>query len=141
MERESAANDIVGLRKDFIEEQWSSSVLAVDRHRPNEDLHRLLRARDSRCPFPGCGIQARELDLDHTRDAALGGPTDAGNLAGLYRRHHLLKHHSRRTVRQTGAGVLEWTSPTGRKYTDQPPTPTSHRTTARPPRQPDPPPF
>jgi hypothetical protein len=104
----------------------NGNVLAVDRYRPSEDLRRLLRARDSRCRFPGCGIKARELDLDHTLDAALGGPTDASNLAGLCRRHHMLKHHSRWTLRQAGAGVLEWTSPTGRKYTDEPPTPASH---------------
>jgi len=125
----------------------NGSVLAVDRYRPGEDLRRLLRARDSRCRFPGCGIKARELDLDHTHDAADGGPTAAGNLAGLCRRHHLLKHHSQWTVRQAGGGVLKWTSPTGRSYTDQPPipaintAPAGHRTTATLPSEPDPPPF
>ncbi len=101
----------------------TGAVLAVDRYRPGEDLKRLLTARDSRCRFPGCGIKARELDLDHTYDAALGGTTEAANLAGLCRRHHTLKHHSRWTTRQTGAGDLEWTSPTGRKHTDHPPIP------------------
>ncbi|NYD78332.1 HNH endonuclease signature motif containing protein [Arthrobacter cupressi] len=101
----------------------SGAVLAVDRYRPGEDLKRLLTARDTRCRFPGCGIKARDLDLDHTHDAALGGPTETGNLAGLCRRHHMLKHHSRWKLRQTGAGVLEWTSPTGRKHTDHPPIP------------------
>ncbi|MGW9413689.1 DUF222 domain-containing protein [Arthrobacter cupressi] len=101
----------------------TGAVLAVDRYRPGEDLKRLLTARDTRCRFPGCGIKARDLDLDHTHDAALGGPTETGNLAGLCRRHHMLKHHSRWKLRQTGAGVLEWTSPTGRKHTDHPPIP------------------
>ncbi|NYD78666.1 HNH endonuclease signature motif containing protein [Arthrobacter cupressi] len=99
------------------------AVLAVDRYRPGEDLKRLLTARDSRCRFPGCGVPARDLDLDHTHDAALGGATETGNLAGLCRRHHVLKHHSRWTTRQTGNGNLEWNSPTGRSYTDRPPTP------------------
>ncbi|OFI38937.1 hypothetical protein BIU82_16670 [Arthrobacter sp. SW1] len=103
----------------------SGAVLAVDRYRPGEDLKRLLRARDSRCRFPGCGIPARELDLDHTHDAALGGATETGNLAGLCRRHHVLKHQSRWTTRQSGNGTLEWTSPTGRIYKDSPPTPAS----------------
>lgn len=102
---------------------FTGAVLAVDRYRPSEDLKRLLTARDSRCRFPGCGIKARELDLDHTHDAALGGATETGNLAGLCRRHHMLKHHSRWKIKQTGGGVLEWTSPTGRRYTDHPPTP------------------
>ncbi|WP_083292399.1 HNH endonuclease signature motif containing protein [Arthrobacter sp. SW1] len=101
----------------------SGAVLAVDRYRPGEDLKRLLSARDSRCRFPGCGIPTRDLDLDHTHDAARGGPTDTGNLAALCRRHHVLKHHSRWTVKQTGNGTLQWTSPTGRNYTDKPPTP------------------
>ncbi|MDP5228588.1 MULTISPECIES: HNH endonuclease signature motif containing protein [Arthrobacter] len=80
----------------------TGAVLAVDRYRPSEDLKRLLHARDSRCRFPGCNQPAAELDLDHTRDAAHGGPTSLGNLAGLCRRHHVLKHQSRWTVRQIG---------------------------------------
>jgi hypothetical protein len=110
----------------------NGAVLAVDRYRPGEDLRRLLRARDSRCRFPGCGIKARELDLDHTEDAALGGATESGNLAGLCRRHHVLKHHSDWTVRQTGNGDLEWTSPTGRTYKDSPPTPATTTTPTNP---------
>ncbi|WP_120522801.1 HNH endonuclease signature motif containing protein [Arthrobacter celericrescens] len=117
----------------------NGTVLAVDRYRPGEDLRRLLRARDSRCRFPGCGIKARELDLDHTVDAALGGATDSGNLAGLCRRHHILKHHSRWTVRQAGAGVLQWTSPTGRTYKDQPPIPATSTAGDIRPRPGDPP--
>ncbi|MEE2524490.1 DUF222 domain-containing protein [Pseudarthrobacter sp. J75] len=105
---------------------FTGAVLSVDRYRPSEDLKRFLAARDSRCRFPGCGIKARELDLDHTHDATLGGATETGNLAGLCRRHHMLKHHSRWKIRQTGAGVLEWISPTGRRYTDHPPSPPTY---------------
>ncbi|MDP5226557.1 MULTISPECIES: HNH endonuclease signature motif containing protein [Arthrobacter] len=123
-------------------------VLAVDRYRPGEDLKRLLHARDSRCRFPGCNLPAAELDLDHTRDAAHGGPTTLSNLAGLCRRHHVLKHHTRWTVKQAGpppgpnsgarmrtsrtgtgaaTGVLEWSSPTGRTHLDHPPIPATTR--------------
>jgi len=131
----------------------SGAVLAVDRYRPSEELKRLLTARDSRCRFPGCGIKARSLDLDHTHDAALGGTTEAANLAGLCRRHHMLKHRSRWTTRQTGNGNLEWTSPTGRTYKDSPPIPPTHtdstidtsgagpKTTGNQPATPEPPPF
>ncbi|WP_426302044.1 DUF222 domain-containing protein [Arthrobacter sp. R-11] len=123
----------------------TGAVLAVDRYRPGKALKRLLTARDTRCRFPGCGIPARELDLDHTHDAALDGTTDTGNLAGLCRRHHILKHHSRWKLRQTGAGVLEWTSPTGRTYTDQPPIPPTHigatSPGSAPGNSPNPPPF
>lgn len=118
----------------------SGAVLAVDRYRPNADLCRYLAARDTRCRFPGCGIRAASLDLDHTEDAAHGGTTSSTNLAGLCRRHHVLKHHSRWTVRQLGGGVLEWTSPTGRVHRDDPPAPATRMADARVTGQ-DPPPF
>lgn len=99
----------------------SGELLAVDRYRPSEHLKRHLRARDERCRFPGCGTPARDADLDHTLDAAHGGPTEDGNLSALCRRHHVLKHHSLWKVKQIGGGLLEWTSPAGRSYVDRPP--------------------
>ncbi|KJL37003.1 hypothetical protein RS86_00123 [Microbacterium azadirachtae] len=101
----------------------TGAILAVDHYRPNADLRRLLHARDSRCRFPTCGLPPATQDLDHTIDAAYGGPTEEGNLGGLCRRHHVLKHQTAWTVKQRGAGVLEWTSPTGASYIDKPPSP------------------
>ncbi|SJN18493.1 hypothetical protein FM104_01845 [Microbacterium esteraromaticum] len=101
----------------------TGGVLAVDRYRPSEALKRHLVGRDQRCRFPGCGMPARQSDLDHTKDAAFGGPTDDDNLAVLCRRHHVLKHHSPWHLRQLGDGLLEWTSPTRRVYIDKPPSP------------------
>lgn len=101
----------------------TGAILAVDRYRPNADLKRLLHARDLRCRFPGCGLPPVAQDLDHTVDAALGGTTDIDNLDGCCRRHHVVKHHGRWAVTQLGAGILEWTSPTGRTYLDRPPSP------------------
>ncbi len=98
----------------------TGAILAVDRYRPSKPLRRYLRARDERCRFPGCGQPARRCDLDHTVDAALGGPTEPANLAHLCRRHHTLKHASPWRVRQLAGGVLEWTSPTGRVCVDHP---------------------
>ena len=113
----------------------TGAILAVDHYRPNADLRRLLHARDSRCRFPTCGLPPRTQDLDHTIDAAHGGPTEEGNLGGLCRRHHILKHQTAWKVTQHGAGVLEWTSPTGATYTDQPPAPVTFTV-----EDPDPPP-
>jgi hypothetical protein len=113
----------------------TGGVLAVDRYRPTADLRRLLHARDARCRFPTCGLPPNALDLDHTIDAAHGGPTEAGNLGGLCRRHHVLKHQTSWTVTQRGAGILEWTSPAGHTYIDTPPTPVTFTIT-----DPDPPP-
>ena len=98
----------------------SGAVLAVDRYRPSEELRRHLRVRDEHCRFPGCSVSTTHADLDHTIDAALGGPTAEANLAHLCRRHHVLKHASAWTVEQIGGGVLEWVSPTGRRYVDSP---------------------
>ena len=95
-------------------------VLAVDRYRQTSALTRFLRARDERCRFPGCRQPVWRCDIDHTLDAAHGGPTEHCNLAHLCKRHHVLKHHSAWTVRQLPGGILEWTSPTGRIHTDHP---------------------
>jgi len=101
----------------------TGAILAVDHYRPNADLRRLLHARDSRCRFPTCGLSPAAQDLDHTIDAAYGGATEEGNLGGLCRRHHVLKHQTAWSVKQRGAGALEWTSPAGNSYIDKPPSP------------------
>ncbi|RWR15830.1 HNH endonuclease, partial [Microbacterium enclense] len=77
-------------------------------------------ARDRHCRWPGCVAPAVRCAVDHTHDWALGGPTDVSNLANLCQRHHTQKQFTRWTVRQLPAGILEWTSPTGRVYTDEP---------------------
>ena len=99
----------------------SGAMLSVDRYRPSEQLRRHLRARDQRCRFPTCGLAARKCDVDHNVAAATGGQTCHDNLAAFCRRHHMLKHHSPWHVHQKMGGVLEWTSPTGRTYIDEPP--------------------
>jgi len=98
----------------------TGSVLAVDRYRPGPALQRFLAARDEHCRFPGCRRPVWRSDIDHTIDAALGGPTHHANLAHLCRRHHTLKGVTAWTVEQVSPGVLVWTSPTGRKHTDRP---------------------
>ncbi|WP_137844449.1 HNH endonuclease signature motif containing protein [Microbacterium sp. 2FI] len=95
--------------------------LAVDRYHPSAELRRFLGVRDERCRFPGCIQRPWRCDVDHTVDAAYGGPTCHENLAHLCRRHHTVKHATAWTVRQLENGILEWTSPTGRPYVDKPP--------------------
>ncbi|MDQ4214587.1 HNH endonuclease signature motif containing protein [Microbacterium sp. ASV81] len=119
----------------------TGAVLAVDRYRPNADLRRLLHARDSRCRFPTCGLPPAAHDLDHTIDAAFGGATEEDNLGGCCRRHHVLKHHGLWTVKQLGAGVLEWTSPVGRTFIDRPPSPVTFIVSEPDPPPPSPPPH
>ncbi|MBO1902737.1 DUF222 domain-containing protein [Leucobacter weissii] len=99
----------------------TAEVLSVDRYRPSEQIRRRLGIRDRRCRFPGCRVPVQRCDLDHTVDAAHGGPTSTFNLAHLCRGHHTLKHHSDWAVTQETGGVLRWRSPTGREYLDRPP--------------------
>lgn len=113
----------------------TGAVLAVDRYRPSEDQRRLLRARDQHCRFPGCRMPVHRCDLDHTVDAARGGPTATCNLAHLCRRHHTLKHATDWSLVQHPDGTLEWTSPTGRTHLDHPPRTVAFHATS------DPPPF
>lgn len=75
---------------------------------------------DSHCRWPGCTVPANRAEVDHTHDYALGGVTDVTNLAHLCQRHHTQKQFTRWSVTQLPGGVLRWTSPTGRTYTDEP---------------------
>lgn len=98
----------------------TGTVLETDRYRPGRDLRRLLRAIDERCRFPGCRVVAHRCDVDHLHDAAHGGETARGNLAHECRRHHVLKHHSAWRVHRGADDAVNWTSPTGRVYSDLP---------------------
>lgn len=92
----------------------------VDHYRPSAEQRRALIGRDVTCRFPGCTTPARRSDVDHTHDYARGGPTAVTNLAHLCESHHVMKHQSGWTVTQRAHGVMEWTSPTGRTYREEP---------------------
>lgn len=98
----------------------TGAVLHVDTYHRTAAIDRHLRARDRHCRWPGCTAPAVRCEVDHTHDAALGGETDVGNLSHLCQRHHTQKQFTRWRVRQRAGGVLEWTSPTGRVYIDEP---------------------
>ena len=86
----------------------------------NAAITRHVMMRDATCRFPGCRQPARRCDLDHIQPWPIG-PTAAGNLIALCRRHHRLKHSSRWQVTAAASGAVTWISPTGRKYTTHPP--------------------
>lgn len=98
----------------------TGAVLHTDTYHRTSAIDRHLRARDRHCRWPGCIVPAVRCEVDHTVDHALGGPTSVSNLAHLCQRHHTQKQFTRWKVRQLPGGVLEWTSPTGRTYTDEP---------------------
>jgi len=98
----------------------TGAVLCVDRYKPGKPLKQLLDARDERCRFPGCRRPAQRCEKDHTIPYLDGGATCVCNLENLCAHHHVIKHHGEWTVVQLPGGVLEWTSPTGRRSTDRP---------------------
>jgi hypothetical protein len=102
----------------------TGAVLSVgrDRYAVPSDLRTWLRVRDGTCRYPGCSRSAHRCDIDHTTDWQYGGTTSHDNLAHLCLTHHHLKHHTQWQVEQTGGGDLEWTAPSGRRYTTQPAT-------------------
>ncbi|MGW9632283.1 DUF222 domain-containing protein [Agromyces sp. NPDC055520] len=100
----------------------TGTVLDVDRtsYRPPADLRRWLRVRDETCRFPGCNRSAVRCELDHGIDWHCDGRTACDNLAHLCARHHNLKHETSWSLQHRPDGVLEWTSPAGRKVTTHP---------------------
>ncbi len=98
----------------------TGAVLHTDTYHRTTAIDRHLRARDRHCRWPGCTTPATRCEVDHTHDHALGGATTITNLAHLCQRHHTQKQFTRWNVTQLPGGTLEWTSPTGRTYTDEP---------------------
>lgn len=98
----------------------TGAVLRTDTYQRTAAIDRYLRARDRHCRWPGCIAPAVRCEVDHNHDHALGGATDVCNLCHLCQRHHTQKQFTRWKVRQLAGGVLEWTSPTGRIYIDEP---------------------
>jgi len=100
----------------------TAEPLRLDTYRPSKRLRRLLGARDQHCRWPGCRRPVRKSEFDHTIPWEDGGPTCAGNLEALCKKHHSLKHASLWTVIQLGGGTLEFVSPTRRRHrNDAPP--------------------
>ncbi|MDN3311935.1 DUF222 domain-containing protein [Microbacterium oryzae] len=98
----------------------TGALETVDRYTPTPAQKRFLRARDEVCRTPGCENLAAHADLDHTIPYSQGGNTRVSNLEALCPGCHQDKHHTPWTVRQIRPGVLEWTSPAGRRYVDHP---------------------
>lgn len=94
--------------------------LGRDRYKVPKDLRLALELRDGTCRGYGCNRSASECDIDHTVDWQFAGKSDYVNLASMCPPHHRLKHQTTWSVRQTGGGFLEWTSPLKRKYITAP---------------------
>jgi hypothetical protein len=91
------------------------------RYRPPPDLRLALLLDDGACRFPNCNRRTESCELDHTADWAAGGETERANLHHLCPKHHHLKHDSTGwSVVALPGRILDWTSPTGRRYRTAP---------------------
>lgn len=113
------AGSAAGWDRVFIRPE-SGEVVATDRYRPTSAQRRALRGRDMTCRFPGCSTPAVRSDIDHSHDHARGGATRVENLSALCEAHHTVKHAAGWIPVQLGGGVIEWLSPLGYTYRDEP---------------------
>lgn len=128
-----------GVWRRIVTDPLTGGVLDVGRrrYRPSAAMVAHVRARDVRCGRPGCEVDARCADLDHTVEfhgppgdpSEVGSPgtgspgtgtTSVDNLGPLCRRDHRLKTDGGYTLRQPEPGVFEWTTPTGHRYRNRP---------------------
>ena len=89
-------------------------------YRPSRHLQHLVNARTPTCAAPGCGWPAVRCDLDHTTPFDQGGRTCECGLAPLCRHHHRCKQAEGWRPDQPEPGVMNWTTPSGRRYTTRP---------------------
>ncbi len=125
-----------GMWERLFHDPTTGVTVSTDSYRVPSGMRRFLQARDQHCRFPGCRVAAIRCEVDHTHDHALGGRTELSNLAHLCQRHHSMKQFTAWRVRQLQGGVLAWTSPLGRTYREDAPTPAVAFTPAAPPPHP-----
>jgi hypothetical protein len=111
-------------------EAWASESLASHSYHPSGRLQTTVIVRDQTCRFPGCQRLAWSCDIDHVEPFDPSRPaidqTVASNLVPMCRAHHRIKTLAGWDwTRDVATGILTITSPHGRIYRVQPPTPTS----------------
>ena len=89
-------------------------------YQPNDTLRHLVQVRDYECTFPTCTRHARETDFEHAVPYHQGGKTCACNAGARSRACHQIKQSPGWTVTQPQPGWHQWTTPSGRTYTQPP---------------------
>jgi hypothetical protein len=89
-------------------------------YQPSDTLRHLVQVRDGTCTFPPCSRHARESDFEHAIPYDQGGRTCACNGSARSRRCHRVKQSPGWTVTQPRPGWHQWTTPSGRTYTQGP---------------------
>lgn len=82
-------------------------------------LSRLIRARDKRCAFPGCG-EDRHIQVHHIVHFSKGGPTIEDNLIAMCYFHHHLVHEGGWAMTGSASRGLLIKSPYGQRYRTKP---------------------
>jgi len=89
-------------------------------YQPSDTLRHLVQVRDGTCTFPTCSAHARDSDFEHAVPYDQGGRTCACNGGARSRRCHRVKQSPGWTVTQPEPGLHQWTTPSGRTYTQGP---------------------
>jgi hypothetical protein len=89
-------------------------------YQPGDTLRHLVEIRDGECTFPSCSRHARNCDFEHAIPHNQGGRTCACNAGARSRRCHRVKQSKGWSVTQPRPGWHEWTTPSGRTYTQGP---------------------
>jgi hypothetical protein len=89
-------------------------------YQPNDTLRHLVQVRDGTCTFPTCSTHARDSDFEHAVPYDQGGKTCACNGGARSRRCHRVKQSDGWSVTQPEPGLHQWTTPSGRTYTQGP---------------------
>jgi uncharacterized protein DUF222 len=89
-------------------------------YQPNDTLRHLVQVRDGTCTFPPCSRHARESDFEHAVPYHKGGRTCGCNAGARSRACHQVKQSPGWTVTQPKPGWHQWTTPSGRTYTQGP---------------------
>jgi hypothetical protein len=89
-------------------------------YQPSDSLRHLVQIRDGQCTFPPCSRQAKESDFEHATPYDKGGRTCACNAGARSRACHQVKQSKGWNVTQPKPGWHQWTTPSGRVYTQGP---------------------
>jgi hypothetical protein len=108
------------LARTIAKECGSADVIRTDAYQATAAIHSRIGAVHRTCRFPGCDVPAHDCDTDHLDPFADGGDTSTDNLIPLCRRHHRIKTHTPWQPALHPDGSIEWTSPTGQRFTGPP---------------------
>jgi hypothetical protein len=118
--RRIAADQTGTLRRLITDDRGHLLDYGHSTYRPPKDLTEHVIARDRTCRFPGCNRQARHCELDHEQPWEHGGETSAQNPNAICSRHHHAKHDAGWQPERQPDATIEWTSPTGHRYVEEP---------------------